>query len=421
MNELDRLISDERILYQAYKKSCRNRSYKTSAMKFSLDVFTNLRKLQDELLNRTYRIKRYTRFKVYEPKEREILACLFRDKVVQHILCDNILCPKLKNICIVDNYAGQIGKGTKFARERTVYHMMKHYEQCGMEGYIYRGDISKYYYNIDHEIAKDIMHKHYPGYTHWLIDLFIDSTENPGIALGNQINTVVSNLYLHELDVYVTRKLEYVHYGRYADDFWIIDSDKERLKENVEKIKNFIGTLKLNLNSKSQMMPFKNGIKFVGFHFYVRGGKMEIRLDNGKKRAYRRKFNRMIKRVSNNELTVEQLLKSYYSWKAHASNATSYKIFNYYEKQIKELILNMTINNGYYIADCTSKKIPISKKDGNTFYLPVNIRKNEQDLYEYEEYRFNIPIDYKFPVEILEYMAESLDEYRKSLEEVGVI
>lgn len=81
----------------------------------------------------------------------------------------------------------------------------------------------------------------------------------------------------------------------------------------------------------------------------------------------------------------------------------------------------MTINNGYYIADCTSKKVPISKKDGNTFYLPVNIRKNEQGMYEYEEYRFNIPIDYKFPVEILEYMAESLDEYRKSLEEVGVI
>lgn len=421
MNELDRLISDERILYRAYKRSCRNRSYKTSAMKFSLDVFTNLRKLQDELLNRTYKIKRYTRFKVYEPKEREILACLFQDKVVQHILCDNILCPKLKNICIVDNCAGQIGKGTKFARERTAYHMMEHYEQCGMEGYIYRGDISKYYYNIDHEIAKDIMHKHYPGYTHWLIDLFIDSTENPGIALGNQINTVVSNLYLHELDVYVTRKLGYVHYGRYADDFWIIDSDKERLKENVEKIKNFIRTLKLNLNPKSQMMPFKNGIKFIGFHFYVREGKMEIRLDNGKKRAYRRKFNRMIKRVSNNELTVEQLLKSYYSWKAHASNVTNYKIFDYYERQIKELILNMTINNGYYIADCTSKKIPISKKDGNTFYLPVNIRKNGQDLYEYEEYRFNIPIDYKFPVEILEYMAESLDEYRKSLEEVGVI
>lgn len=81
----------------------------------------------------------------------------------------------------------------------------------------------------------------------------------------------------------------------------------------------------------------------------------------------------------------------------------------------------MTIENGYYVADCTSKKVPVSKKDANTFYLPVNIQKNEDGMYEYEEYRFNMPIDYKFPSEILEYMAESLDEYRKSLEEVGVI
>lgn len=421
MNKLDELISDERVLYKAYKKSCRNRSYKLSAMKFSLNVFSNLQKLQNELLTRKYEIKRYTRFRVYEPKEREILACLFRDKIVQHILCDNILVPMLPDICIIDNYAGQRGKGTKFGRDRTVYHMSEHYKKHGMNGYIYRGDISKFYYCIDHEIAKNIMYKHYPEYTHWLIDLFIDSTDNPGVALGNQINTVVSNLYLHELDIFVTKELGYEHYGRYADDFWLIDPDKEILKENVKKIEEFIQSLKLKLNPKSQIIPFKNGIKFIGFHFYVHNRNIDIRLDNGKKRAYRRKFNRMMKLVADKKLAVEQLLKSYYSWKAHASYVTDHSIFNYYEKRIKELIFNMTIENGYYVADCTSKKVPVSKKDADTFYLPVNIRKNEDGMYEYEEYRFNMPIDYKFPSEILEYMAESLDEYRKSLEEVGVI
>lgn len=81
----------------------------------------------------------------------------------------------------------------------------------------------------------------------------------------------------------------------------------------------------------------------------------------------------------------------------------------------------MTINDGYYIAECESDKLPVSHKDADTFYLPINIKKKDEGGYKYNEYRFNIPIDYTFPSEILEYMAESLDEYRKSLEEVGVI
>lgn len=259
MRKLDELIADERVMYRAYKKSCRNRSYKKAAMRFSVDAISNLKKLQKELLTRKYKITRYTQFKVHEPKERVVLACLFRDKIVQHVLCDNILCPMLKDICITDNYAGQVGKGTSFARDRTVYHMTEYAKENGLTGYIYRGDIKKYYYNIDHEIAKRIMHKHFPKDTHWLIDIFIDSTSNPGIALGNQINTVVSNLYLHELDIFITRELGYEHYGRYADDFWIIDRDKERLKENVAKIEEFVNDLRLELNPKSQIMPLKMG------------------------------------------------------------------------------------------------------------------------------------------------------------------
>lgn len=80
----------------------------------------------------------------------------------------------------------------------------------------------------------------------------------------------------------------------------------------------------------------------------------------------------------------------------------------------------MTIQNGYYVAERTSNSVPVSKKDADTFYLPINIVKTDSG-YEYEEYRFNLPVTYPFPPEILEYMANELDEYRKSIEEVGVI
>lgn len=82
----------------------------------------------------------------------------------------------------------------------------------------------------------------------------------------------------------------------------------------------------------------------------------------------------------------------------------------------------MTIETGYYVADCTSADLPAFRKDADTFYLPANIAQNaETGIYEYEEYRFNLPITYAIPAELLEYLAVTTDEYRRSLQELGVI
>ena len=207
-----------------------------------------------------------------------------------------------------------------------------------MSGYFYRGDISKYYYSINHEKAIDIMEYHFPEETHWLIEEFVNSTDgNIGIALGNQINTVVSNLYLDGLDKFITGELGIRYYGRYADDFYLIHPDKQYLKYCENCIKEYLDTLDLKLNPKSQIIPFKNGISFLGFHFYVRDGKIDIRLDNKKKREYRRKFNKLCKKVRSKEMDLSVLETSYQSWKNHASYCVDHGIFRYYENKLREL------------------------------------------------------------------------------------
>lgn len=87
----EEIISDFDNLYRAFLKSKNNRSYKTSAMYFQLNAVSELKKLQKELKDHTYKVSGYTEFTVSYPKKRNILACKFRDKVVQHVLCDNIL------------------------------------------------------------------------------------------------------------------------------------------------------------------------------------------------------------------------------------------------------------------------------------------------------------------------------------------
>lgn len=80
------------------------------------------------------------------------------------------------------------------------------------------------------------------------------------------------------------------------------------------------------------------------FHFYIRNGKMDIRLDNGKKREYRRKFNKLYKKVLTGEKDLSVLEDSYRSWKNHAMYCTDYSIFRYCENKLKEL---RRYRNGY--------------------------------------------------------------------------
>ena len=67
-------VIDFNNLYISYKqvKSGKNR-LKTETIKFSKDETYNLRKLQFDLKEDKYRFGTYTKFKVYEPKERIII------------------------------------------------------------------------------------------------------------------------------------------------------------------------------------------------------------------------------------------------------------------------------------------------------------------------------------------------------------
>lgn len=327
------IITDFDKLYKAYERSRKNRSYKQSAMYFSLDAIYEIKKLQQELEDKSYKVSGYTKFKVTYPKERIVEACKFRDKVVQHVLCDNILKKKLPYICIKDNYSGQEGKGTGMARKRIQENIQRFAEENGVDGYFYSGDIHKYYYNIDHECANDIMGYYYDKDIWWIIERFMESTEGSGIPLGNQINTIVSCLYLDTLDKFVTGELGIKFYGRYADNFYLMHKDKNYLKYCSECIEKFLKTLRIELNPHSQIIKLKTGITFVGFHFYSDGS---VKLDNGKKRSYKRKFNKLCKKVMNKEMELKDLEKSYNSWKKHASIATDIN-FEYYENKLEKL------------------------------------------------------------------------------------
>ena len=99
-------------LYAGFLKARRGKRGKASVAKFEANLLEAICLLSEMLKNRTYKPSDYFVFRVYEPKERVVMTNAFKDKVVQHSLCDNILEPAFSRAFIRDNYASQRGRGT---------------------------------------------------------------------------------------------------------------------------------------------------------------------------------------------------------------------------------------------------------------------------------------------------------------------
>lgn len=333
-------ITDFGILYQAYKKSKRGKGYNQSRIKFEMAALDGVLQIKRLLETKTFEVSPYNKFKVYEPKERLIEAGAFKDKIVQHSLCDNVLLPSLKSEFIQTNVAGQIGKGTLYGLECLKFHMIQAYKKYGYNCWIVKADIKKYFYSIDHNTLKDVVRYFVEDENvWWLCEKFIDSASGVGLPLGNQVTQVFALLFLSGLDHFVMGELGVQYYGRYMDDFYLIVETKSYATHCLKSIQEFVSTLKLELNNKTQIIPFKNGIKYCGFHTYVtQNGKCIRKLTNEKKRKAKKRYRKMAKLVLQGKLPKEKFDESYLAFKNHISHGNCVK-FGYELDQMVNGIL----------------------------------------------------------------------------------
>lgn len=327
-------------LYKAYKRAKQGKGYSQSRLRFEMSALDGILQLKKMLDNKTFSVSPYNQFTIYEPKERIIEAGSFKDKIVQHSLCDNVLLPMLKKEFIQTNVAGQTGKGTHYGLNCLRLHMLSAYNEYGYNCWIVKADITKYFYRIDHDILKDIIRYFIQDDDiWWLCEEFIDSTSGLGLPLGNQVTQVFALLFLSGMDHFIINDLGVKYYGRYMDDFYLIVEKKTYAIECLYAIKEFISTLRLELNGKTQIIPFKNGIKYCGFHTYItREGKCIRKLTNEKKRAEKKRYRRMAKSVISGKLSRKKFDESYRAFKNHISFGNCVKFGYAMDQMITEIL-----------------------------------------------------------------------------------
>jgi retron-type reverse transcriptase len=316
-------------MYQCYLKARRGKRDKTTTIKFETNAMEEVYSLTAELNNGSYTMGKYHKFTVFEPKERLILALPFRDRVVQHYICDYFFEPPMEKHFIYDTYACRKGKGAHAGLDRLQYFMQRHYRQHGCDGWVLKCDISKFFYSIDHDVLKTMLYKLTKGSgIEWLLEQIIDSTENPGIPLGNQTSQWMANLYLSYLDHFVKEKLQVKHYIRYMDDFLLIHPDKEYLRLCRSEIQQYVeNELKLKLNNKTHIFPLRNGVDFLGFHTYLtETGKVIRKLRQASKHRIGCKLKKFKKMYGEGSISKEAIDQSFQSWLGQASHGNCYRL-----------------------------------------------------------------------------------------------
>ncbi len=343
-------------IYRNYRKCRRNKRSSINALRFEINAESNIIKLEQQLNKKTYRPSRCILFTAQKPKVREIFASDFKDRVIHHVLIEH-LTSIWERIFIFDSYACRYGKGTHKAVVRLQSAMRCISKNGNIRAYYLQLDVKDFFISIDKKILFDLVApKIKDANIRWLaeITIFSDPTKNylqcgdpkihsqippnktifgknneRGLPIGNLTSQYFANIYLNELDQFVKHELKAKHYFRYVDDFVILGTDPNQLKEFQDKIETFLkDKLKLQLHPKRRkLLPIAAGIDFLGY--IVRYDYILVR---------RRVINNMRTKIKQfNKSTTEEncdIQATIASYMGHFKWANSYRLI----KKINQII-----------------------------------------------------------------------------------
>ncbi|MBQ3348175.1 hypothetical protein IJG90_01480 [Candidatus Saccharibacteria bacterium] len=296
-------------LYVAYRQARAGKRLTPDEMKIELDIAAEIMRLAEDLLNKTYEPARGTAHVIFYPVMREIFAATFRDRVVHHWIYNNIY-DWWDRRFIYDSYSCREGKGTLFGISRLEHHILSVSENYQKpDTYVIKMDIEGYFMHLPRkELYKRVvwgLDRQFEDHFGWRYEILkfairqvifddpckgvtlkgwpedweklppskslLAQEPDIGIVIGNLTSQMFSNIYLDLLDKYVTRELGYKHYGRYVDDFYIVvrKSELKKALKDVERIKNFLISMKLNMHPKKfGVYLIRYGVPFLGARVY---------------------------------------------------------------------------------------------------------------------------------------------------------
>ncbi len=284
--------------HAAWRRARRGKRPSSNQLAFEARWLDRLLDLKTALRAGVWQPRRTVSFIVSHPKTREIHAPDFADRVVHHLLVQQL--EKIyEPVFIYDSYANRAGKGSHAAVDRLEHFVRQHngagwYLQLDIHNFfntihrptlyaMLRTRLDKSDLEPNHALAlRSLCHK-------LLANKVTEQVRDPaaaarlpahkrlanaqpgcGLPVGNLTSQFFANVYLNALDQFVKHTLKCKHYVRYVDDFVLIAKTLEQLRDWQEKIEQFLAqNLRLTLKDAVLVQPLCQGIDFLGYRVFV--------------------------------------------------------------------------------------------------------------------------------------------------------
>ncbi len=350
-------ITDLNVLYEAFLASMKGSAWKEEPQKFEMDFLSEIVKLKQELETREYRTMPGSEFTLNERgKIRYIHGGRMRDRVVRHALCDAALYEALKPYLIHNNSASQRGKGVSFARkmfERDLHNYWLEYRTN--QGYVGFVDFSKFYDNIRHDRAKEMVSARVDEFCGWLFGQIVDTFQidvsymndeeyadcinqrfdsvkyhesipeewrtgqkfmAKSADIGDQVSQDIGIFYPAQIDNYAKIVRGAKMYGRYMDDIYIIGETREYITSVIRGITEQACGLGIFINErKTRIVELSRTFKYLQIRYRLAdSGRVIKRIHPKAVTRERRKlkaYKRLCEKGGMEYAAVEQAYKSW--------------------------------------------------------------------------------------------------------------
>ena len=340
----ERLL-DLNTLYASAQKCKKGVDWKHSVQSYIRDTLFNILELKRSLEDGTYRQLPFHEFDIVERgKPRHIRALHFKDRVLQRVVCDDLLIPALGKYFIYDNSASMKGKGISFARKRVKVHLEKFWRQHGRDGYVMQVDLKGFFDSIAHRPLMDMFRAKIKDDR--LIDLLekmiLPFGSGRSLGLGSQVSQVSGIMFPTEIDNYCKIVRGCRFYGRYMDDIYIIHHDKRFLLDVLEGIKDICSRLELIVNTKkTQVIRLKNGFTFLKMRYlYTETGHIKVIPCKRTFIREKRKLRKLIDKADRGVIKYDDVAQQYRSWRGNISNYDAHRSVGAMDKFFKEIFKN---------------------------------------------------------------------------------
>jgi RNA-directed DNA polymerase len=279
-------------LVLAYLDCRRTKRNSASAQAFEAQLERNLCDLHDDLAGSAYRPGPSICFVVTRPRPREVWAAQFRDRVVHHLLYNQVA-PRFLASFTADSCACIPGRGTLYAARRLEHQVRSVTENWARPAHYLKCDLANFFVSIDKhvlmaQLARRVTEPWWLRLTETVLmhdprgDVLVqgraeelrlvpphkslfNAPPSHGLPIGNLSSQFFANILLNELDQHVKHRIGARHYTRYVDDMVLLHESPDWLNGALDGINAFLPSLGLALNPrKTILQPIHRGIDYVG-------------------------------------------------------------------------------------------------------------------------------------------------------------